>query len=60
MDEIKGKTENELKQMLKEKTEALRVFRFALSGGKVKNTKEGLTLKKDIARIQTVLNTKKK
>lgn len=60
MDEIKGKTENELKQMLKGKTEALRVFRFALSGGKVKNTKEGLKVKKEIARIKTVLNAIKK
>lgn len=56
MNEFKGKTENELKQILKEKKEALRIFRFAMSHGKIKNIKEGQNLKKDIARIMTVLN----
>jgi ribosomal protein L29 len=56
MEDLKGKTENELKQMLKDKTEALRVFRFAMSGSKTKNLKEGMHLKKEIARIMTVLN----
>ena len=56
MEELNKKTESELKQMLKEKQEALRVFRFALSGSKTKNLKEGKNLKKDIARILTVLN----
>ena len=56
MEDLKGKTENELKQSLKEKREALRVFRFAMSGGKTKNLKEGQHLKKDIARIMTELN----
>jgi ribosomal protein L29 len=58
MEDLKGKTENELKQMLKDKREALRVFRFAMSGSKTKNLKEGFNLKKDIARIMTVLNKK--
>ena len=44
--------------MLKEKREALRVFNFALSGGKVKNMKEGGNLKKEIARIMTAINNK--
>jgi len=56
MEDFKNKTENELKHMLKEKQEALRVFRFAMSGSKTKNLKEGMVLKKDIARIMTVLN----
>lgn len=56
MEDFKNKTENELKQILKDKTEALRVFRFAMSGGKIKNLKEGQALKKDIARIMTILN----
>ena len=56
MEAFKNKTENELKQMLKEKREALRTFRFAMSGSKIKNLKEGQALRKDIARIMTVLN----
>jgi ribosomal protein L29 len=55
-EELRIKTENELKQMLKEKREALRTFRFAMSGSKIKNLKEGQALRKDIARIMTVLN----
>ncbi len=56
MKELINKTEKELGQLLKEKKEALRVFRFALSGGKTKNIKEGMNLKKEIARIMTALN----
>ena len=56
MNEFRGKTENELKQTLKDKREALRTFRFAMAGSKTKNLKEGANLKKDIARIMTVLS----
>ena len=42
--------------LLAEKKEALRVFRFAMSGGKIKNLKEGSNLKKEIAQIMTLLN----
>lgn len=59
MKELISKKEAELKSLLKEKQEALRVFHFALSGGKTKNIKEGAGLKKEIARILTVLNNKK-
>jgi len=57
MEDFKNKTAQELKEMLKAKQEALRVFRFAMSGSKTKNLKEGNNLKKDIARINTLLNT---
>ena len=56
MKELINKTEKELKALLTEKKEALRVFRFAMSGGKVKNLKEGQALKKLIAQIMTLLN----
>jgi len=56
MEDLKNKTEQELKQLLTTKQEALRVFRFAMSGGKTKNLKEGMNLKKEIARIMTLLN----
>ena len=60
MEDLKNKTEKELKSILKDKQEALRVFRFALSGGKTRNLMQGMTLKKDIARIMTFLNNKNK
>ncbi len=53
--EIKTKTVSDLTKMLSEKREALRLFRFGTSGSKTKNVKEGRELKKDIARIMTVL-----
>jgi ribosomal protein L29 len=56
MKELIKKTPKELVQLLSEKREALRVFRFALSGSKTKNIKEGQNLRKDIARIMTILN----
>jgi len=56
MKELINKTEKELKQLLIEKREALRVFRFGMSGGKTKNLKEGMNLKKEIARVMTLLN----
>ena len=56
MKDLINKTEKELQVLLKEKREALRVFRFAMSGSKTKNLKEGALLKKEIARIMTVLN----
>jgi ribosomal protein L29 len=57
--EIKTKTSQDLTKLLTEKREALRVFRFGTSGSKTKNVKEGRELRKDIARILTVLNTNK-
>jgi ribosomal protein L29 len=56
MKDLINKTEKELKQLLSEKKEALRVFRFAMSGSKTKNLKEGLNLRKEIAQIMTLLN----
>ena len=56
MKDLIKKTEKELKVLLTEKREALRAFRFAMSGGKVKNLKEGAHLKKEVAQIMTLLN----
>ena len=53
--ELRQKTETELKTLLAEKREALRQFRFNSSHGKTKNTKEGRGIKKDIARIFTLM-----
>ncbi|MEI6528315.1 MAG: 50S ribosomal protein L29 [bacterium] len=59
MKELLKKTEKELKALLAEKKEAVRVFRFGLAGSKTRNLKEGKNLKKEIAQIMTILNTKK-
>ncbi len=49
------KTDKELKKVLAEKRESLREFRFSAKGSRVRNTKEGLALRKDIARILELL-----
>jgi len=54
--ELKSKNGKELRALLSEKTLALRNFRFAVAGSNVRNVKEGNALKKDIARIHTLLN----
>jgi large subunit ribosomal protein L29 len=56
--ELREKTEIELKHLLRDKVEALRKFRFEMGHGKVKNAKEGREIKKDIARILTLLKEK--
>jgi ribosomal protein L29 len=53
----KDQSAGELQKHLAEKRAALQTFRFGVSGSRTKNVKEGRTLRKDIARIMTVLNT---
>jgi ribosomal protein L29 len=53
--ELTAKKGTELQELLKEKREALRTFRFGVAGSKTRNVKEGKNLRKDIARILTVL-----
>jgi len=57
--EITQKSEIDLQKDLIEIRERLRVLKFDLSAGKVKNVREIRSIKKDIARILTVLTTKK-
>ena len=57
--EITGKTQADLTKMLAEKRESLRLFRFGAAGAKTKNVKEGRMIRKDIARILTMMNIKK-
>lgn len=56
--ELNVKTEKELKTMLSEKRLALRNFRFAVAGSKNRNVKEGKSLRKDIARMLTIMSKK--
>ena len=53
------KSEKELTALLAEKRLALRDFRFGTSGSNARNVKLGDTLKKDIARILTLLASHK-
>ncbi|OHA18154.1 MAG: 50S ribosomal protein L29 [Candidatus Taylorbacteria bacterium RIFCSPHIGHO2_01_FULL_46_22b] len=52
---LKQKNEKELGQLLEEKRQQLWNFRFGASGGKTRNVKEGRTLRREIARILTIL-----
>ncbi len=56
--ELMKQTTAELSKLLADKREALRAWRFGLTGSKSKNMKEGSATKKDIARILTALNHK--
>ena len=58
LEEIKGKTKEELNKMLKDERENLRKLRFNLASGKVKDVREIRKVKKDIARVLTLLNKK--
>jgi len=57
--DISNKTTADLNRMISEKREDLRVFRFGSAGAKSKNVKEGMQIRKDIARIMTALSTQK-
>ncbi len=58
--DISNKTAADLNKLVSEKREALRVFRFGAAGSKTKNVKQGREIRRDIARILTVLNTANK
>jgi large subunit ribosomal protein L29 len=53
--ELAQKNKSELEKLLQENRERLRVLRFDLAAGKVKNVREIRKIKKDIARILTIL-----
>ena len=58
--EFNTMSDTDLIKLLSEKREAGRVFRFGVSGSKVKNVKEGINLRKDTARILTELSLRAK
>lgn len=58
MKELQKKNAKELRTVLTEKREALRAFRFGTKGSRTRDTQQGANLKKDIARILTILNTR--
>lgn len=58
MKDLKDKNEKDLAKLLREKTDALRSFRFSLSGSKTRNIREGRALRKEIAQINTELSAR--
>jgi len=56
--ELRLKPNEELNQLLSESQKKLRELRFNLASGKVKNVRAIRVLKKDIARILTILSEK--
>ncbi len=58
--ELRQKNERELAQLLESKRHELWTFRFGASGSKVRNVKQGRTIRREIARILTILGTMKK
>jgi len=55
--ELRQKPKDELQNLMAEKKEGLRTLRFDLSSGKVKNVREIRTIRKDIAKILTLLKS---
>lgn len=53
--ELRQKSKQELKEVLAENYNKLRQLKFDLTAGKVKNVREIRHLKKDIAKILTLL-----
>ena len=51
-----GQSREELVKALSAKKEAIRLFRFGEAGSKTRNVKEGLKLRREVARILTELN----
>jgi len=55
INELRQKSKEELEKSLQDSREKLRQLRFDLSAGKVKNVREIRRIKKEIARILTIL-----
>lgn len=49
----------DLRKMIAEKREALRVFRFEGEGSRRRNVREGRTIRREIARIMTEVSTRR-
>jgi len=58
MNNLQKKNEQDLVKTILEKQEGLRTFRFALSGSKTRNVREGRALRKDVARLKTELTSR--
>ncbi len=54
--DIRKKSGADLKKEMGELVTELREFRFGMSGGRTKNVKRARAIRKDIARIKTVMS----
>jgi len=59
-EELKGKTSDELKKMLVEMRKEQFNLRFQKSGGQLENTAQMRKVRRDIARIKTILTQQQK
>ncbi len=57
--ELRKKGKEEQLKLLAEKKKRLHDVRFSSEGAKAKNTKEAVNLRKDIARIKTIVKENK-
>lgn len=57
--DVRKKSETELKKLHIELSSELREFRFAMSGAQKKNIRRARTIRKDIARINTIVHEQK-
>lgn len=57
--DIRKKNSADMQKQLVELETELRDFRFGMSGGRTKNVKRARTIRKDIARIKTVMSESK-
>lgn len=53
---IVGKSAEDLATMIADKANLLRTFYFGIAGSKVRNVREGRSLRRDIARMMTEKN----
>jgi large subunit ribosomal protein L29 len=58
INELREKSNNELQKIMKDNREKLGALRFDLASGKVKNVREIRRLKKEIARVLTIIKYK--
>lgn len=57
--ELQKKNDKDLAKELVDLRNKLREFRFGMSGGQTRNTKDGAALRKKIAQVLTELNSRK-
>jgi len=57
--ELRGRNIEELKKLLAEKRESVRKLRFDVATKQVKNTRQIRNDKRDISRIETLINEEK-
>lgn len=54
--DVRKKSQSELQKLLAEFSDELREFRFGMSGAQQKNVRRARTLRKDAARIRTIMS----